>query len=59
MWGLFKKKSKRGQLERRYSELMRQAHVLSTRDRKAADLRTAEAEEVRLQLDELILKERT
>ncbi len=46
MFGMFKRKSEKEKLEERYRKLLEEAHRLSTSDRKAADLKTAEAEEV-------------
>jgi hypothetical protein len=46
MFGLFKKKDPRDELEKRYKELLAESHRLSTVDRKASDLKRAEAEEV-------------
>lgn len=51
MWGIFKKRSELSILEKRYADLLKQAHELSTRDRKASDLKTAEAEEVRVKME--------
>ncbi|MCB0793792.1 MAG: Lacal_2735 family protein [Flavobacteriales bacterium] len=53
MLGLFKRKSRRQQLEERYRSLLAEAHALSTRDRKASDLKQAEAERVLKQLEAL------
>ncbi len=53
MFGLFKKKDPREALEKRYKELLAEAHRLSTVDRKASDLKRAEAEEVIKALDQL------
>lgn len=46
MFGLFKKKDPKAVLEERYKQLLAEAHRLSTVDRKASDLKRAEAEEV-------------
>jgi hypothetical protein len=46
MFGLFKKKDPKVALEERYKQLLAEAHRLSTVDRKASDLKRAEAEEV-------------
>jgi len=46
MFGLFKKKDPREALEKQYKDLLAEAHRLSTLDRKASDLKRAEAEEV-------------
>lgn len=57
MFGLFKKKSKREKLEIAYKKLMEEAFLLSKTDRKASDLKTAEANEVLEQIDALDKKE--
>lgn len=46
MFGLFKKKDPREALEKQYKDLLAESHRLSTVDRKASDLKRAEAEEV-------------
>lgn len=46
MFGLFKKKDPRAVLEERYKELLAESFRLSTVDRKASDLKRAEAEEL-------------
>jgi hypothetical protein len=46
MFGLFNKKSEKEKLQERYSKLMKEAFELSHTDRKAADLKTAEAEAI-------------
>lgn len=48
MFGFGNKKAK---LEKKYQELLAEAHRLSHIDRKKSDLKTAEAEELRLQLE--------
>ncbi len=52
MFGL---KSKRQKLEARYQKLLQEAYDLSHSDRLKSDLKTAEADEIRKQLDELDL----
>lgn len=51
MFGLFKKKSPKQKLEKKYRKLLTEAHRLSTSNRKASDLKMAEADEVRKQID--------
>jgi hypothetical protein len=46
MLGLFKRKSEKEKLQDQYRKLLEEAHRLSTTDRKASDLKTAEAEEL-------------
>ena len=51
MFGLFVSKTKK--LEKTYARLLEEAHRLSHTDRKASDLKTAEAEDVLMQLKAL------
>ena len=53
MFGLFKKKDPREALEKQYKELLAESHRLSTVDRKASDLKRAEAEEVVKAIEQL------
>jgi hypothetical protein len=53
MFGLFKKKSQKEILQEKYRKLMEEAHKLSTVDRKASDMKAAEAEEVMKELESL------
>ncbi len=53
MFGLFKKKSEMEKLQDKYKKLLAEAHSLSQRDRKAGDMKTAEAEEVAKEIDKL------
>ena len=53
MFGLFKKKSKKEILQGKYQKLMAEAHQLSKTDRKASDLKAAEANEIRRQIEAL------
>jgi hypothetical protein len=57
MFGLFKKKdpiqSKIDKLTETYKKMSEEAFKLSRSDRKASDLKTAEAEEILIQIDEL------
>jgi hypothetical protein len=46
MFGLFKKKSEKEKLQSAYAKLLSEAHQLSHTNRKAADSKLAEAEEV-------------
>ena len=43
MFGIFKKKTEVDKLDAQYRRLMKDAHRLSTSDRKASDLKVAEA----------------
>ncbi len=51
MLGLFGDPKKK--LERKYKQLLDEAYRLSHTDRKASDLKAAEADEIRKQLDAL------
>ncbi len=51
MFGLFKKKDPREAIMAKYKALLAEAHRLSTIDRRASDLKRAEAEAVLDQLE--------
>jgi hypothetical protein len=51
MLGLFKKKTEQEKLQERYRRLLEDAYKLSHRDRRASDLKYAEAEELRGRLE--------
>jgi len=53
MLGLFKKKSEKEILQKKYEKLMKQAHSLSTTNRKLSDNKVFEAEEVLKQMDKI------
>jgi len=53
MFGLFRKSSPKEQLEKKYKDLMQQAHKYSTTNRKLSDKKVEEAEEVMQQLERL------
>jgi hypothetical protein len=53
MFGLFKKKTEKEKLYEKYKKLLKEAHKLSTSDRKASDLKTMEANKVMDKIDEL------
>ena len=53
MFGLFKKKSEKEKLQVQYKNLLKEAHQLSTTNRKMSDQKTFEAEEVMKQLEKL------
>jgi hypothetical protein len=57
MFGLFKKSSPKEQLEKKYKDLMQQAHKYSTTNRKLSDQRVQEAEEVMQELERLTKKQ--
>jgi len=58
MFGLFKKKSELEKLQEKYKKLLAESHSLSQRDRKAGDMKMAEAEEVAKQIDQLRAKDK-
>lgn len=53
MFGLFSRTDPRAKLEKRYRELLEEAHRLGSIDRKASDLKRAEAEELLRRIDAL------
>lgn len=53
MFSLFKKKDPRAKLEAQYRSLLEESHRLSTSDRRASDLKRAEAEEVLQAIEKL------
>lgn len=53
MFGLFKKKSPKAKLNKKYLRLLQEAKELSTRDRAASDLKYAEAQEVLKEIEAL------
>lgn len=53
MFGLFKKKSEKEKLQEQYATLLKEAHSLSSTNRKMSDQKTFEAEEVMKQIEKL------
>ncbi len=53
MFGLFKKKTPLEKLHKRYEKLMEEAFVLSRKDRRASDAKTAEAEDILAEIKKL------
>jgi hypothetical protein len=53
MFGLFKKKSKIEKLEVKYRKLLEEAHKLSTINRSQSDIKTAEANEILTEIEQL------
>ena len=53
MFGFFKKKSKKDILNKKYKKLLEESYQLSHSDRKASDLKRAEAEEVLKEMEKL------
>lgn len=53
MFGLFKKKSEKEKLYNEYKKLTKEAHSLSSTNRKLSDQKTYEAEEIMKKLEKL------
>lgn len=53
MFGLFKTKSEKEKLQIKYEKLLKEAHRLSTSNRKLSDKKVYEAEEVLKQMEKL------
>lgn len=53
MFGLFKKKSEKEQLQTEYEKLLKEAYSLSTTNRKLSDQKTYEASEVLKKIDQI------
>ena len=53
MFGLFKKKTEKEKLQEKYEKLMKEAHSLSTSNRKLSDDKVYEAEEVMKVLEKM------
>jgi hypothetical protein len=53
MFGIFKKKSEIDKLDDQYEKLMKEAHRLSTSDRRASDAKVAEANQVLEEIEKL------
>lgn len=51
MFGLFKKKSEKEKLQEQYAKLLKEAHSLSTSNRRLSDQKTFEAEEIMKKID--------
>lgn len=51
--GLFRRKSEKEKLQEKYSKLVDEAYKLSHTDRRASDLKTAEADEVLKKIEAL------
>ena len=54
MFKLFKKKTELEKLNDQYASLMKEAHALSTHDRKAGDRKVAEAQIIADRIQEII-----
>lgn len=53
MFGLFKRKTEKEKLQDQYARLMREAHTLSSSNRRLSDQKTFEAEEVMKRIEAL------
>lgn len=53
MFGLFKKKTEIDKLDAQYNRIMKEAHRLSTTDRKASDAKAAEANALLKKIEDL------
>ena len=53
MFGLFKKKSEKEKLQEQYAILMKEAHQLSTSNRKLSDQKVFEANEIAKKIEAL------
>ena len=53
MFGLFKKKNKAEELQKKYEKLMKESYELSTVNRSASDEKRAQAEDVLKEIDML------
>ncbi len=53
MFSIFKKKTEKEKLQAKYAKLLREAHDLSTSNRKLSDDKTFEAEQIMQQIERL------
>ena len=53
MFGLFKKKSEKEKLQQQYAKLLKEAHSLSTSNRRLSDQKAFEAEEIMKKIETL------
>ena len=53
MFGLFNKKSEKEKLQEKYAKLLKEAHSLSTTNRKLSDTKVFEAEEIMKKIETL------
>ncbi len=54
MFGLFKKKSEFEKLDLQYKKLLKEAHQLSTTNRKLSDQKMSEADAISKQMESLV-----
>lgn len=55
MFGIFKRKSEKDKLQAKYEKLLKEAHNLSSKNRKMSDQKTFEAEEIIKQIEKMNL----
>ena len=53
LFGLFKKKSLKEKLQEKYKKLLKEAHTLSSYNRKMSDLKTVQANEILKKIEQL------
>jgi hypothetical protein len=53
MFNLFKRKTEKEKLEAAYTKCLEEAYVLSTTNRSASDLKTAEANQILKEIEKL------
>ncbi|WP_405414542.1 Lacal_2735 family protein [Maribacter sp. Asnod1-A12] len=53
MFGIFKKKSEKDKLRNQYEKLLKEAHGLSTTNRKMSDQKAFEADEIMKKIEKL------
>ena len=53
MYGIFKKKSEKEKLQAQYAKLLKEAHNLSSTNRKLSDQKVFEAEQVMNRIEKL------
>ncbi|WP_340066584.1 Lacal_2735 family protein [Ascidiimonas aurantiaca] len=53
MLGLFKKKTEKEKLQDQYTRLLKEAHTLSTTNRRLSDQKVFEAEEIMKKIEQL------
>ncbi|MDZ7848958.1 MAG: Lacal_2735 family protein [Owenweeksia sp.] len=53
MFGLFKGKTEKEKLQKKYEKILKEAHELSTTNRAASDKKQAEAQEVLQKIEQL------
>ncbi|MBU2946569.1 Lacal_2735 family protein [Zobellia uliginosa] len=54
MFAIFKKKSEKDKLRIQYEKLLKEAHLLSTTNRKMSDQKAYEADEIMKRIEKLV-----